>query len=367
LKSKAQEASAKSNTDKTFGTITKLRDELGGTIQQSATLSRQAPAKAISELKEREAEDAAERLVSLLTVQSDAEFADIVELDAVADAQAGKSVSKLAALTAASVLLAALIGLYMSIRIARKLRQLEEGAFHIANGDFTHKIEVTSKDELGELAKTFNDMADRLQGSYRRLALEKERDVAIIESMREGLIAVDEAGMVLLLNKVAVSMLNVPDTAAAIGRSVFGMATLVDAKDEPIKQEAHPVDVTLKSGQAVNEVYGFKHGEQKILLNLSASPVVLEGKVAGAILVVRDVTKEKEIDRMKTEFISLASHQLRTPLSAIRWFSEMLLNGDAGKLSDEQADFAKNIADSTERMIELVNSLLNISRIESGR
>jgi signal transduction histidine kinase len=304
------------------------------------------------------------RLQAVLTE----EFERMEELDEIADARAADAIDNLLALALAAVLFALLLGLLMSLRIATRLQRLKEGAFHMSSGDFSHRITITSKDELGELAKTFNDMSDHLRSSYRRLALESERDIALIEGMREGLIAVDEKGQAVLLNKVAIAMLAIADPLTAVGRSVIDLTPIRSARDDkPLAPDMHPAHVTLKTGQAVSDVFGFVRGDKKILLNVSSSPVMLEGKVAGAVVVIRDVTKEKEIDRMKTEFISLASHQLRTPLSAIKWFSEMLLNGDAGKLTDEQNDFARNISDSTERMIELVNSLLNISRIESGR
>ena len=109
-----------------------------------------------------------------------------------------------------------------------------------------------------------------------------------------------------------------------------------------------------------------KNGDKYIAL-ASISPVLdKNGNVSFFVGIERDITKEKEIDKAKTEFVSLASHQLRTPLSSINWYSEMLLAGDAGKLNKEQKQFVSEIYTGNQRMVELVNALLNVSRLELG-
>jgi signal transduction histidine kinase len=273
-------------------------------------------------------------------------------------------------MTGLVICVAALLGLIIASRIASSLDRVKKGAQRIANGNLSEVISVSSRDEIGQLADSFNQMSIRLRDSYNRLAVEKQRDETILENMGEGLIAVDENAKIVLMNNVAAMMLDLGGEETTIGKELYPLFELYkeNKKKTAVHQKQHPVFEVLREGKPINDIFGFHKKENRsILINFNTNPIILEGEVVGAIVVLRDVTHEREVDRMKTEFISLASHQLRTPLSAIKWFSEMLLSGDAGKLKDEQADFAKNIADSTERMIELVNSLLNISRIESGR
>lgn len=115
-------------------------------------------------------------------------------------------------------------------------------------------------------------------------------------------------------------------------------------------------------------IYNHRKNGEKFTSTITIYPLLDDrGEPNIFVATQRDITREVEVDRMKTDFISLASHQLRTPLSGMKWFLEMLIAGDMGKLNKEQAEAIENIDKSNERMISLVGSLLNISRIESGR
>lgn len=286
-----------------------------------------------------------------------------------ADMQSSKGIYELVAWSiVAALLFIAANGALSVLTLKKQLRTLKNEASRFANGDLSRKIAVPGTDEMGQLAATFNQMSERLRASYQRIALEKQRDEILLEGMGEGMIALDNKGYITLINTNAIDLLGLKGKNV-VGQPVHKAFALHSSDGKKlITAQARPEMLALHSAKPQNNTFSFQTADQKpTLIYINASPVLIDTKTAGAIIILRDVTREREVDRMKTEFISLASHQLRTPLSAIKWYTEMLLAGDAGALKKEQQEFAQNIYDSSERMIELVSSLLNISRIESGR
>ena len=196
---------------------------------------------------------------------------------------------------------------------------------------------------------------------------EKTRDEVLISSLGEGLIVTDQQGIILKMNPAAEELLGY-SLNDFIGKSLCEVIEAEDENGQKIKNADRPLYKVLLTRQKVFQSMIYKRkDDQKVIVSVAVTPVILGNTILGTVTVFRDITREKKIDQAKSEFISLASHQLRTPLTAMKWFTEMLLAGDAGVLSPKQLEFIKNVDLSNERMIALVNSLLNISRIESGR
>ncbi len=142
-----------------------------------------------------------------------------------------------------------------------------------------------------------------------------------------------------------------------------------DSDGRSVPPNKRTIQLALAAGEkvVVNHYYFIRKDRTKFPVAITATPVKLHEKIIGGIVVFRDITKEKEVDQAKTEFVSLASHQLRTPLTAINWYIEMLLSGDAGPLTDDQKSFLHEVYKGSKRMIQIVNEFLNVARLESGR
>lgn len=254
--------------------------------------------------------------------------------------------------------------------IQEKTSQLEN-----AKNLLVQKVEEFQRQnqKLEDIKKSMLNLLEDIQEEKEKAEEETARDDALLDSIGDGMIAADKHNKIILLNGQAEAMLGW-EKEELIGRELAEVIGLVYENGDPVPVEQRPAYIALAKGRkvslsttSINTIYYVRKDKTKFPAFITSTPVITNNAILGTITIFRDSTHEKEIDRMKTEFISLASHQLRTPLSAIKWFGEMLLAGDAGILSTEQTEFVKNISISTDRMIELVDSLLNISRIESGR
>lgn len=227
--------------------------------------------------------------------------------------------------------------------------------------------EVQYADPEQGRAATLNLLED-LQNEKRMLATEKAKDDAILRSIGDGIAVADVRGKISFLNENARIMLGMKefDPNADIAQQLPEIIDPVTSR--PIARSDLAL-FTATHGRAVEKqlllVRG-EHAPEGRYISMTATPIIVASVPIGAVATFRDITKEQEVDRAKTEFVSLASHQLRTPLSTINWYAEMLLAGDAGELNDEQRKYLDEVYQGNQRMVDLINSLLNVSRLELG-
>jgi len=246
-------------------------------------------------------------------------------------------------------------------KLGRKMLGLEEEVIKRKKAENALRkaydgLEIKVKERTVELAKILTEVSR-----------EKDKVDAILYSIGDGVFVVDIDYKIILFNRAAANISGF-SVKEAIGKKYSKILRFVHVKDKKINDRF--VKETVASCQVSkmsNDTSLIRKDCKRIPVANSAAPLKDEnGKVIGCVVVFRDITKEREIDRMKTEFVSLASHQLRTPLTTINWFAEMLLAGDVGKVNKAQKNYLEKVYHGSQRMVTLVNAFLNVSRIELG-
>ena len=243
-----------------------------------------------------------------------------------------------------SILLSFLLSKTMIIPIQR----LTEGAMRVAEGDFSRRIEVTSRDEIGVLTDTFNDMARQLRDTLRQVENERNKLDTLFLHMTDGVVAFDRDGQVIHSNPAAEGMLGRPIGPDTTYKELFG--------DQYSLEEAMAAPDHLEGEVRV--------GDQ--VLDLLLAPFDRE-RQGGVLVVLHDVTEERKNQEMQREFVANVSHELRTPLTNIRSYAETLSDSAGDIPPAMEKKFLGVILNESDRMTPIVQDLLTLSRFDSGR
>ncbi|GGK15422.1 sensor histidine kinase ResE [Caldalkalibacillus thermarum] len=250
-----------------------------------------------------------------------------------------------------AIFLTTIFAFFLSTRITYPLRQMKVAADNIAKGDFNSRVSIRSNDEIGDLALTFNHMAKQLNDSIQALSHEKELLSSILRSMVDGVITLDRKGEVILLNPPAEKMLktwryeeNMEDEPHKLPR------LLLDVFDQVVQTEGEHVRTVSAQGR---------------FWTIVMAPLYNRETLRGAVAVVRDMTEEKRLDKLRKDFVANVSHELRTPLAMLQGYSEALVDDVVGS-AEERKELAKIIHEESMRMGRLVSELLDLARIQAG-
>ncbi len=302
-------------------------------------------------------------------------------------------------LTIISALFVALMIALMVRSTFRAISKVIDSVVRISEGNFKERLTVDGSAEITALSTAFNSMVERLDNLYasleekikiatanitaraqeseyqrqavteakRAIELENIKHTAILESIDNAVAVIDLKTNLLFANTSAGKLFDV-NVDEYIGSSIYKIIKTIDTVEGQEVPKYSILERAMKERTTLAERLVLTlRTEKKLSVLMIASPYALDGEMQGIVVVLRDITDEEKFEEARSGFISIAAHQLRGPLTAIKWFGEMLAEGIGGKLNPRQADLASEINSAVRRMSELVNTLLQTARVEAGR
>jgi PAS domain S-box-containing protein len=258
------------------------------------------------------------------------------------------------------VLLAFTFMLNLPSYISRPIAELRDGIRQILQRDYTARVEVRSSDELGELGTAFNDMAQKLDfwehSNWAQVLFEKRRIETIIEQMQDAIIGLDERRHVLFVNPVMEKLLGIA-AKEMIGKNALELAL----RNDLLRHLLNPTEGAVKGDLKI-----FFEGKESFF-NEEKHDVRNDNEVIGQVIVLKNVTAYRELDLAKTNFIATISHELKTPISAIKMSLKLLGDERVGKLNGEQQKLVTQIHEDSERLLKITGELLDLAQVETGK
>ncbi|GGI95491.1 sensor histidine kinase ResE [Alicyclobacillus cellulosilyticus] len=292
--------------------------------------------------------------------QDDRRLLQVSQEVSVSDADIARMRNLVILATCFGVLLATGLAFVVSKNLSRPLLQMNEVAEKMAKGQFDVRIDVATHDEVGRLGRTFNQLANDLKGTIALLSNEKAQLASILSSLADGVIATNSVGQVTLANPPALAWL-FPDHR--------GAGHEIGVGHEPVRPFALPAplhhlvqDVLREARILTREV---SLGGRTVRVTLTPLRDSATANLRGVVAVLRDVTEERRLERLRRDLIANVSHELRTPLSMLQGYTEALLD-DLAADPEQRRELTEIIHDETLRMRRLVNDLLDLAQLESG-
>ena len=255
----------------------------------------------------------------------------------------------------ASSIFALVLGFVLARRFTRPLREIIGSIRAISRGELDRTIPVRGRDEFGTLARAFNAMRERIREHHDTILSDRNKILAILAAMTEGVIAVDEREEVVHLNDAAGEMFGL-DPSDAIGRALPSVIQLPEL--------LRAIEATLRGEEGRHGEIELQRGMARVKMQLQTSGLRnRDGRTVGAVVVLHDVTEIRRLEEVRTDFISNVSHELKTPLAAIKGLVESILE-DEEMPDDTRRRFLGRVQRQANRLNSLVIDLLSLSRLE---